>query len=307
MQVDVHRVDAEVARPRLAHHRVEVGSVAVEIGARRVHGVGDFHDIALEQAAGVGVGQHDRGNVGRERRLDRFGADDAVGLGRHSAHRQADQRRGGGIGAVGGIGNEDDGARLVLAARRKRRLDRHHAAELAVRTRLRRHRHRAHASQREQRLGQRVDQLERALHGRDRLQRMEIGEARQARHLLVEPRIVLHRARTERIEPGVDRVIVARQAHVMAHRFGLGQARQADRRAARMRPELRGERRRRFEIDAGRVEAAGLEDQRLFHVERAIAGERAAARRLAAARAGGAALVVHRLPPVCSNCASVSA
>ena len=53
-------------------------------------------------------------------------------------------------------------------------------------------------------MGERFDQLERALHGRDRLQRMDVGEARQPRHLLVEARIVLHRARAERIEPGVD-------------------------------------------------------------------------------------------------------
>ena len=93
----------------------------------------------------------------------------------------------------------------------------------------------------------------------------------------------------------------------MAHRLRLGEAGQADRAVARVRAELRGERRRRFEVDAGRVEPTGLEDQRLFHVERAIAGERAAARRVARVRAGGAALVVHFLPPACRHCASASA
>ena len=34
----------------------------------------------------------------------------------------------------------------------------------------------------------------RALHGGGRLQRMNVGEPRQARHFLVEPRIVFHRA-----------------------------------------------------------------------------------------------------------------
>ncbi len=38
----------------------------------------------------------------------------------------------------------------------------------------------------------------------ERLERMDVGEARQPRHLLVEPRIVLHRAGAERIEPDVD-------------------------------------------------------------------------------------------------------
>ena len=40
-----------------------------------------------------------------------------------------------------------------------------------------------------------------------------------------------------------------------------------------MRAEPVGERRGLVDVDAGRVEPAGLEDQRLFHVERAIAGE----------------------------------
>ena len=42
VQVDVHRVDAEIARPHAADDGVEVRAVAVEIGARLVHGVGDF-------------------------------------------------------------------------------------------------------------------------------------------------------------------------------------------------------------------------------------------------------------------------
>ena len=37
VQVDVHGVDAEVARFRLAHDGVQVGSVAVEEAARRMH------------------------------------------------------------------------------------------------------------------------------------------------------------------------------------------------------------------------------------------------------------------------------
>jgi hypothetical protein len=208
---------------------------------------------------------------------------------------------------VSGIGHQDHGAGLVLVACGQRRFDRHHAAQFAVRAGLRRHRHRAHAGQRQQRMRQRIDQLQRALHGGDRLQRMEIGEARQARHLLIEARVVLHRARAERIEPGVDRIIVARQSHVMAHRLRLGEAGQADRSVARVRAEFRGERRRRFEVDAGRVEPAGLEDQRLFDVEGAVAGERAAARRVARVRAGGATLVVHFCRPPCRLCASASA
>jgi hypothetical protein len=48
VQIDVHGVDAEIARPRLAHQRVEVGAVAIKIRARRVYGFRDFDDVALE-------------------------------------------------------------------------------------------------------------------------------------------------------------------------------------------------------------------------------------------------------------------
>jgi hypothetical protein len=48
VQVDMHGVDAEVARPHLADDGVEVGAVGVKVGARRVHGIGDGHDVALE-------------------------------------------------------------------------------------------------------------------------------------------------------------------------------------------------------------------------------------------------------------------
>ena len=63
MQVDVHGVDAEVARLHLADDGVEVGAVGVEERAGRVNGSGDRDDVALEEAAGIGVGEHERGDV----------------------------------------------------------------------------------------------------------------------------------------------------------------------------------------------------------------------------------------------------
>ena len=55
-----------------------------------------------------------------------------------------------------------------------------------------------------------------------------------------------------------------RQAHVMAHGLGLGEAGQADLALALEPAETRRERLRLVEIDAGRVGAADLEDQRLL-------------------------------------------
>ena len=90
---------------------------------------------------------------------------------------------------------------------------------------------------------------------------------------LVEARIVLHRARPERKQPGIDAVIHLAQAHVVAHGFGLGQARQADRVLALQSAETRRERFRFVEVDAGGFMMADLEDQRLDLRQRLVAGE----------------------------------
>ena len=99
-----------------------------------------------------------------------------------------------------------------------------------MRAGLGRHRHRRHAGQRGEPVRQLVDQRQRALHGRDRLQRMEVGEARQPRHLLVQPRIVLHGAGAERIERRCRwRNSSATGAHNGARSRGSREPGQADR------------------------------------------------------------------------------
>ena len=65
-------------------------------------------------------------------------------------------------------------------------------------------------------------QLERALGhllGRERVRRREAG---QARDLLVDPRVVLHRAGAERIEARVDREVQLREAREVADDVDLG-------------------------------------------------------------------------------------
>ena len=282
VQVDVHGVDAEVAGAHLADDGVEVGAVGVEVGAGRVHGVGNAHHIALEQAAGVGVGEHDGGNLGREPLLHLLGIDGAVRAHWHRFDAIAQQRRGRRIGAVRGIGHQHDRARL--AARRQRRLDRHHAAQLAVSARLGRHGDGGHARELAEPARQLADQLDGARDGRERLQGMDVAEARQPRHALVEARVVLHGAGAEREQPGVDAEVLLGEAHVVAHGLGLAEARQADRRLALECAEARGEFRGLRQVDARGVRAADLEDQRLLDGEPAVAAEGLAACGLRRAR-----------------------
>ena len=54
VEIDVHGIDAETARPRLAHDRVEIRPVAVEIGSGLMHQGGDFDDVLLEQPQASG-------------------------------------------------------------------------------------------------------------------------------------------------------------------------------------------------------------------------------------------------------------
>ena len=63
MQVQVHHVHAEVAGPHLAHQRIHVGAIHVHQRAFGMQHVGNLVDLLLEDAEGVGIGEHQRGNI----------------------------------------------------------------------------------------------------------------------------------------------------------------------------------------------------------------------------------------------------
>ena len=76
-------------------------------------------------------------------------------------------------------------------------------------------------------------QLERALGQRVRRQRVELREAGQAGGPLVDLGVVLHRARAQRVEAAVHRVVEVREVDEVADDLGLVELRQRQRRAAR--------------------------------------------------------------------------
>ena len=261
----MHRIDAKVARPHAADNGVEVCAVTIEIAARRMDQVGDFLDVRLEQAARVRIGQHDAGHVvgpfqlrpqhvhvdtAPRIRLDLVDLETAL----HGRCRVRAMCRGRHKHAL---------ACLALAARDQRLPDRQHARQLAMRARLRAHRHGRHVGQHFQPGRQLVDQFQRALHRRLRLHRVDVAKARQARHLLVEPRIVLHRAAAQREETEIDGIIPLRQAHVVAHHLGLRKARQAGWHLARHAAEAPRPVLRRRQVHAGRLARPDLKDQPL--------------------------------------------
>ena len=238
----------------LADDRVEVGAVAIDESAGSMDGVADRLHVGLEQAAGVGIGDHHRRDVGAEAGLQRLQVDAAGGVGRDVLDAIAGEGRRRRVGAMGAFRHQHHLA--LVAARFERGANAQQAAQLAMGAGLRAHRDARHAGELEQPDRQLVDDLKRALDRLLRLQRMDVGKAGQPRDLLVQARVVLHRARPEREQAEVDRVILPRQASVMAHRLGFAQARQADRpRALEAAEAVRACAGHAVEIDAGLVGA----------------------------------------------------
>src|SRR5262250_698925 len=101
---------------------------------------------------------------------------------------------------------------------------------------------------------------------------MDVGKTRKPRELLVQPRIVLHGARAERIEGRIDRGIALGEADVMAHGLGLGKSGETGRRLALERAQAILERRGFRKIHARMAFAAEVENERLLVVETAMAG-----------------------------------
>ena len=66
-----------------------------------------------------------------------------------------------------------------------------------------------------------VQQFEHTLHLIDRLIGMQVGERRHGRRTLVQPRVVLHRTRTQRIEVGVDAERAMRELCEVPHQTQL--------------------------------------------------------------------------------------
>ena len=272
VQIDMHRIHAEIAGADLADDGVEVRPIAIDETARRMDRVGDRLHVALEQAARIRIGNHHARDIGAKPRLERFQIDAAFGGRGNVFHLVTGEGGGRGIGPVGAFRHQDHLARI--APRFECGANAQDAAQFAMGARLRAHGDGVHAGEIDEPVSEFIDDFERTAHRVDRLQRMHVGKARHARDLFVEPRIVLHRARAQRKKTEVDRVILPRQARVMTDGFRFGQARQADRLApletakpVRPAPGLR-------QVHTGRLDMADLEQQRLFQHQRAIAGGR---------------------------------
>lgn len=90
---------------------------------------------------------------------------------------------------------------------------------------------------------------------------MKIGKTGHPRYLLVQARIVLHRATTEWEEAKIDRVILAREAGIMPHCLLLGKSGQAYWRCTLHSAKAAWYGGYFGEIDASTIRRTNLEDQ----------------------------------------------
>lgn len=271
MQVDVHRIDAEVAGAHLADDRVEVGAVAIDKGAGRVDGVADQLHFGFEKTAGVRIGDHHRRDVRPQPCLQRLEVDTAGGGRRDVLDPVAGEGRGRRVRPVRAF--RDQYHLALVSPRFERRADAEQTAELTVGAGFGAHRDTVHAGEVEQPEGKLVDHLERTLNGLLRLERMDVRKAWKTRDLFVQARIVLHGARAEREQAQVDGVILPGQAGVVANGFGLTETRKSDGARTFEAAEPRSAPWYLGEVDAGGLPAIHLKDQRLLKHQRAIAGD----------------------------------
>ena len=209
VQVQVHQVDAEIAGARLPDQRVHVGAVHVEQAALSVQNLGDLVDLLLEDAQRVGVGEHERGDIFVHLRCERGDVDHAAGVRLQILDGIVHHGSGRGIRAMGGVWNQDSLARIAL----RLVISPHHqqAGHFAVRTGGGLQRDRIHAGDFDQALAQGLDDVQRALGNLLRLVRMAVGNALDASDGFIHARVVLHRARSQRVHAQIDGVVPRRK------------------------------------------------------------------------------------------------
>ncbi len=147
MQVQVHDVEAHVARPRDAHERVQVRAVHVHEAARLIDAAADLGHLRLEDPQGVRVREHHARDPVVERRrerveiraplgvrgdLDDFEAGEGAG-GRIRPVRRVGHQHPAAVGlAVGPVvrAHEQDAGHLALGAGRRLEAHRVHSRDL---------------------------------------------------------------------------------------------------------------------------------------------------------------------------------
>ena len=227
VEVDMHHVEAHVARAAYAEDGVEVGAVVVHQAAAFVHHAGNLGDVCLKDAQRVGVGHHHARDVRAEDAAQAVQIDRALGRALHLHNLQAGDSGRGRVGAVGRVGDDDFGA-LYVAARAVVGADDHQARQLAVGAGVGVDGKLGQPRQFGEDASRLIVEAQGALQVGIAGGGVGLRESRQRRHLLVDFGVVFHRATAQRVEARIDAEVVVRHVGVVAcHRLfvRLGQRR----------------------------------------------------------------------------------
>ena len=224
VDVEVHHVDPHLGDVHVAHQGVHVGAVTVDQSALLVDDLGDLGHVALEDAQGVGIGQHDAGRVLVHDLADGLGGDDPVLVQLDRDGRVAANGRGRRVRAVRRAGH--DHLLALLALVRVVGVNHQHPRQLALCARRGLEGRGLHSGELEQILLQLVHELEGALEAGLRHEGMNVREAGQRGHALVDLGVVLHGAGAQRVHPRIDPEVPRGEARIVTDDVDLGQLRQ---------------------------------------------------------------------------------
>ena len=227
VEVDVHDIEAHVARTAFAEKGVEVSAVVVHQATSLVHHFGDFQYARLEDTEGVGVGHHHGCHLVThlcEELAEVVNIHSAVRLALDLYNLQATDSGRGGVGAVGGVGDKDFGALLAVGFMTS--ADDHETRKLTVCTGAGVQSELAEASQLRKRLLEVEIDFQGSLTALGGLQGVQTSEGLHGGYFLVDDGVVLHRAGTERIEPVVDTEVVVTEVRVVTNNGQLVALRQ---------------------------------------------------------------------------------
>ena len=251
-----------------------------------MHRVGNGFHVPLEQAASVRIGDHYPRHVRPEPCLQRLQIHAAILIRRNIFGLVAGKGGSRRISAMCAFGHQHHLAGIATSLQRG--ANRQHPAQFPVRPRLGAHRYAVHPGELDEPESEFVNHFQRAANRVDGLQRMDIGKARHPRNLLVEARVVFHRAGAEGKQAQIDGVVLPGKARIVPHCLGFGKAGKANGigafhapqtvvrsrcRSIRLIRASKVENPRKAEIDTRRLYAADLEDQRLFQHQGAVAGD----------------------------------
>ena len=198
----MHHIKPHVARPRHTHDCVGIGAVIIDQTAGRVNDLRHFTDIFLKQSQSAGVGQHQSGGIRSHCSFQRRQVDCAVRMGLDFHHVHPADGHGRRIGPMRRIRHNDLGP--VIAALAMISPDQFQSGQFAMSTGHRLQGHGIHTGDFRQHRLQLEHQTQSALGILFFRQRVQARQRRYRCNILINLRIVLHRAGSQRIKPGVD-------------------------------------------------------------------------------------------------------